>query len=310
MTATALYSNSWHRVSAAAAPALAHPHPAPHLPGQVWYVMQDQSNGEFHRYARGQPADQPDGRTPQRAADLGDRLRAAGRRRHAAGRGHPPDVPAAPRRRADDRSRAGRARPGAAPPAPARAEDQAVRRQSQRAQAAAAGPRPLAERRAAVLPLAVHLGGRAAVAGRGALRRCAGRHALEGADAQRLGPGVLGRQCAGHGAGVSAGQGRPRAGPRLRGQGARRRGPRDRADVPAAGAHPLCGRVGGGRLRRQALAHAGGGGGHPGGAVPGGAGHDRLDAVGAGPGPVRGLQRHHPVRRVHALHERQSPAAL
>ena len=49
------------------------------------------------------------------------------------------------------------------------------------------------------------------------LRRCAGRHALEGADAQRLGPGVLGRQCAGHGAGVSAGQGRPRAGPRLRG---------------------------------------------------------------------------------------------
>ena len=50
MTATALYSNSWHRVSAAAAPALAHPHPAPHLSGQVWYVMQDQSNGEFHRY--------------------------------------------------------------------------------------------------------------------------------------------------------------------------------------------------------------------------------------------------------------------
>ena len=308
MTATALYSNSWHRVSAAAAPALAHPHPAPHLPGQVWYVMQDQSNGEFHRYTpeANLLISLMDGRRSVQqiweiaCAQLDDdampqdeviRLMSQLHRADVLMTDRAPDV----RDLVQRRRRAQKIKQYVGNPS---------------ALAAAAGPRPLAERRAAVLPLAVHLGGRAAVAGRGALRRCAGRHALEGADAQRLGPGVLGRQCAGHGAGVSAGQGRPRAGPRLRGQGARRRGPRDRADVPAAGAHPLCGRVGGGRLRRQALAHAGGGGGHPGGAVPGGAGHDRLDAVGAGPGPVRGLQRHHPVRRVHALHERQSPAAL
>ena len=51
MTATALYSNSWHRVSALRPRLRSHIHIQRHTyRGQVWYVMQDQSNGEFHRY--------------------------------------------------------------------------------------------------------------------------------------------------------------------------------------------------------------------------------------------------------------------
>ncbi len=51
MSGTALYSNSWHRVSALRPRLRSHIHIHRHVyRGQVWYVMQDQSNGEFHRY--------------------------------------------------------------------------------------------------------------------------------------------------------------------------------------------------------------------------------------------------------------------
>lgn len=51
MSGTALYSNSWHRVSTLRPRLRSHIHIHRHVyRGEVWYVMQDQSNGEFHRY--------------------------------------------------------------------------------------------------------------------------------------------------------------------------------------------------------------------------------------------------------------------
>jgi putative peptide zinc metalloprotease protein len=51
MAVTALYSNSWHRVSKLRPRLRSHVHIHRHIyRGDVWYVMQDQSNGEFHRY--------------------------------------------------------------------------------------------------------------------------------------------------------------------------------------------------------------------------------------------------------------------
>lgn len=51
MAVTALYSNSWHRVSTLRPRLRSHIHIHRHVyRGQTWYVMQDQSNGEFHRY--------------------------------------------------------------------------------------------------------------------------------------------------------------------------------------------------------------------------------------------------------------------
>ena len=51
MSSTALYSNSWHRVSTLRPRLRSHIHIHRHVyRGEVWYVMQDQSNGEFHRY--------------------------------------------------------------------------------------------------------------------------------------------------------------------------------------------------------------------------------------------------------------------
>lgn len=51
MAVTALYSSSWHRVSALRPRLRSHIHIHRHVyRGEVWYVMQDQSNGEFHRY--------------------------------------------------------------------------------------------------------------------------------------------------------------------------------------------------------------------------------------------------------------------
>jgi putative peptide zinc metalloprotease protein len=48
---TALHSNSWHRVSPLRPRLRSHIHIHRHVyRGEVWYVMQDQSNGEFHRY--------------------------------------------------------------------------------------------------------------------------------------------------------------------------------------------------------------------------------------------------------------------
>jgi putative peptide zinc metalloprotease protein len=51
MAGTALHSNAWHRVSALRPRLRSHVRVHRHVyRGQVWYVMQDQSNGEFHRY--------------------------------------------------------------------------------------------------------------------------------------------------------------------------------------------------------------------------------------------------------------------
>jgi len=51
MATTALYSNSWHRVSELRPRLRSHIHIHRHVyRGEVWYVMQDRSNGEFHRY--------------------------------------------------------------------------------------------------------------------------------------------------------------------------------------------------------------------------------------------------------------------
>lgn len=51
MAGTALHSNSWHRVSTLRPRLRSHVHIHRHIyRGQIWYVVQDQSNGEFHRY--------------------------------------------------------------------------------------------------------------------------------------------------------------------------------------------------------------------------------------------------------------------
>ncbi|MFQ1061950.1 HlyD family efflux transporter periplasmic adaptor subunit [Bordetella trematum] len=51
MAVTALYSQSWHRVSELRPRLRSHIHIHRHIyRGEVWYVMQDQANGEFHRY--------------------------------------------------------------------------------------------------------------------------------------------------------------------------------------------------------------------------------------------------------------------
>lgn len=51
MAVTALYSNSWHRVSKLRPRLRSHVNIHRHVyRGEIWYVMQDQSNGEFHRY--------------------------------------------------------------------------------------------------------------------------------------------------------------------------------------------------------------------------------------------------------------------
>lgn len=51
MSGTALYSHSWHRVSTLRPRLRSHIRIHRHVyRGEVWYVMQDQSNGEFHRY--------------------------------------------------------------------------------------------------------------------------------------------------------------------------------------------------------------------------------------------------------------------
>lgn len=51
MSSTALHSQSWHRVSGLCPRLRSHIQIHRHVYRQeVWYVMQDQSNGEFHRY--------------------------------------------------------------------------------------------------------------------------------------------------------------------------------------------------------------------------------------------------------------------
>lgn len=51
MSSTALHSNAWHRVSGLRPRLRSHIHVHRHVyRGEVWYVMQDQSNGEMHRY--------------------------------------------------------------------------------------------------------------------------------------------------------------------------------------------------------------------------------------------------------------------
>src|SRR5699024_9214591 len=48
---TALHSNSWHRVSVLRPRLRSHVQLHRHVyRGEVWYVMQDHSSGEFHRY--------------------------------------------------------------------------------------------------------------------------------------------------------------------------------------------------------------------------------------------------------------------
>ncbi|OWT72833.1 MULTISPECIES: hypothetical protein [unclassified Achromobacter] len=51
MAVTALHSNAWHRVSQLRPRLRSHVRIHRHVyRGEIWYVMQDQSNGEYHRY--------------------------------------------------------------------------------------------------------------------------------------------------------------------------------------------------------------------------------------------------------------------